>query len=126
MLAESSCAYTKIKPIEHYSNEEHYIEVTGTISHVVFDDEYKTLYLGFSDLSDTFADNTFELTGRNYSIVADAARESIEVGRTATFVTAPRYFFDGYIMPIVSFTIYGECLLEYEERLSNFLDWLKK
>lgn len=92
MLAESSCAYTKIKQIEYYSNEENYIEVTGTISHVVFDDEYKTLYLGFSDLSDTFADNTFELTGRNYSIVADAARESIEVGRTATFVTAPRYF----------------------------------
>ena len=62
MLAESSCAYTKIKQIEYYSNEENYIEVTGTISHVVFDDEYKTLYLGFSDLSDTFADNTFELT----------------------------------------------------------------
>lgn len=92
MLAESSCAYTKIKQIEYYSNEENYIEVTGTISHVVFDDEYKTLYLGFSDLSDTFADNTFELTGRNYSIVTDAARESIEVEGQQHLLQLPRYF----------------------------------
>ena len=33
--------------------------------------------------------------------------------------------FVGYVMPIVSLTIDGNMVLEFEEGVSNFLDWLK-
>lgn len=126
VLTASSCMNTySRKQIKYYSNEENYIEATGTITHVRFNDEKEALYLGFTDLSERFDDTTFKITKDNYSIIVNA-KDSIQVGKTATFITAPKYFGDGYIMPIVSLTIDGDCLLEYEVGISNFLDELKK
>lgn len=125
VLTASSCNTYSRKQIKYYSNEENYIEATGTISHVIFDDKTEALYLGFTDLSERFDDTTFEITKDNYSIIVNA-KDSIQLGKTATFITAPKYFGDGYIMPIVSLTIDGVCLLEYEVGISNFLDELKK
>ena len=75
-------------------------------------------------MSDKFDDDCFKITGENYYLV-DGFKELIEIGKTATFVTAPKYFGDGYVMPIVSLTIDDCCLLEYESGLSNFLDELQ-
>ena len=125
VLIASSCTNTNNKKIEYYSNEENYIEATGTIDYVFFNDKDGALYLGFSDLSETFDDDCFKITGYNYSIIVEAFKERIEVGKTATFVTAPKYFGNGYVMPIVSLTIDDICLLEYEVGILNFLDWLK-
>ena len=121
-----SCANVKSKKIEYYSNKDNYIEATGTINYVFFDDENGSVYLGFSDLSETFDDDCFKITGHNYSIIINDYKELIEIGKTASFVTAPKYFGDGYVMPIVSLTIEDSCLLEYEVGISNFLDWLKE
>ena len=125
VLVSSSCAYTRYSKIKYYSNEENYIETTGTIDYVFFDDENQILYLGFSELSEKFDDNCFKIVGDNYPIV-NSFKESIKSGKTATFVTAPKYFGDGYVMPIVSLTMNDCCLLEYEVGIFNFLNWLKK
>lgn len=41
-------------------------------------------------------------------------------------MTAPRYFGDGYVMPIVAISVDGEQLLDYEEGYANFMEWLEK
>ena len=41
-----------------------------------------------------------------------------------SFMTAPRYFGDGYIMPIVEISVDGEELLSFEEGYENLLEWL--
>lgn len=121
----SSCATTNSKKINYYSNEKNYIEVTSVINHVVFNEEQQILYLGFSNLPKEFDDDCFKIVGNNYSTVADVSKELIQIGKTATFITAPKYFGDGYVMPIVSLTIDNHLILEYEIGFSNFLDWLK-
>lgn len=125
ILATTSCYNTPGKKKEYYSNEENYIEVTGTIHHVVFDQENEVLCLAFSCLSEKLDDDNFELVGRNYSIIIESSYiEKIKTEMVATFVTAPKYFGDGYIMPIVALTIDGQCLLDYETGIANFLDYL--
>ncbi len=124
LITTSSCTKANDK-FDYYSNEENYIEVTGTIDHVVFDDENQTLYLEFSNLSKSLDDNCFKIVGDNYSIIVENFKEHIKVGESATFVTAPKYFGDGYVMPIVSFSLNDTCLLEYENGILNFLAYLK-
>lgn len=125
VLGSTSCAYTKKRKINYYSNEQNYIEITGTIEHVVFDDERKSLCLEFSNLSQKTDDVCFKVVGDSYAIVVDC-KEYIQIGKTATFVTAPKYFGDGYVMPIVSLTIDGHDILKYGDGFPNLLDWLKK
>ena len=48
----------------------------------------------------------------------------IQLGTTVSFMTAPRYFGDGYIMPIVEISVDGEELLSFEEGYENLLEWL--
>ena len=38
------------------------------------------------------------------------------------FVSAPEYFGDGYVMPIVSLSIGDTCYLEFDEGLNNLLE----
>jgi len=125
VLVASSCVTTNNKKMNYYSNEKNYVEVTGTINHIVFDEKQEILYLGFSNLSKKLDDDCFKIVGDSYSLVV-ASKESIQIGKTATFVTAPKYFGDGYVMPIVSLTIDDNVILQYEIGFSDYLDWLKK
>ena len=125
VLATTSCANTNKEKINYYSNEQSYIEIIGTINHVVFDDEQKVLYLGFSSMSQKLDDDCFKVVGDSYSIVV-ANKEHIEIGATATFVTAPKYYGNGYVMPIVSLSVGGYDVLRYEDGFPFLIDWLKK
>lgn len=125
ILVTTSCSNRNQEQLDYYSNEENYIEVTGVINHVKFDDESETLYLGFTSLFQKLDDDCFKVVGDAYSIVV-AYDEHIQVGKTATFVTAPKYYGNGYVMPIISLSIDDQCILEYEIGFSSLLNWLKK
>ncbi|HIV47949.1 MAG TPA: hypothetical protein H9749_09110, partial [Candidatus Acutalibacter stercorigallinarum] len=69
----------------------------------------------------------FKIVGDNVQIVLEnGISEKIKLGDTVEFVTAPRYFGDGYVMPIVAISVDGEQLLDYEEGYANFMEWLEK
>ena len=124
VLIGTSCGISN-KKVDYYLNQNNYIEVSGTITHIFFDEDKEALYLGFSELSKKLDDTSFKIVGDSYSVVV-AYKETIQLGKTATFVTAPKYFGDGYVMPIVSLTIDDNEILSYETGFSNFIDWLKK
>lgn len=120
----SACNSTKMK--EYYRQKDNFINATGTIRHIAYNDDNSALYLGFSDLSPTFDDNSFKIVGDNLSIVQkNNIDEKIKIGDKIEFITAPRYFGDGYVMPIVALSVNGEDLLEFEEGYDNFLKWLE-
>lgn len=117
----SSCE--KQRMMDYYSNEENYITVSGTLTHIYSTDD--TLCLGFSDVFFYSAD--FNFVGDNLNIVKQKGiDEKLEKGKTIEFVTAPGTWGDGYIYPIVEITIDGETLLEFEEGFPNFLEYFKK
>ena len=109
----------------YYSKLENYVEATGTVDHIMYSDDYTELCLGFSDLTPSFDDDSFEIVGKNLAIAQkNGIDEKIKLGDTVNFITAPEYFGDGYIMPIVAISVNGETLLEFEDGFKNYLNWL--
>ena len=124
ILVLSACDSTKIK--EYYKEKDNFVTATGTIIHIAYSKDNTELYLGFSDLTPTFDDICFKIVGDNLSIVQkNNIDEKIKIGDTIEFITAPRYFGDGYVMPMVAVSVNGEELLEFEEGYANFLKWLE-
>ena len=123
MLCVSLCSCQSMR--KYYLQKENYISVTGTVASIKYDVDATTLYVSFSKLSPTLDDIGFEIVGENLNIVqARGIDKKLKIGEQITFITAPKYFGDGYIMPIVSITINGETLLEFEDGYENFMAYL--
>ncbi len=123
LMLLTSCTDSKMR--KYYAEKDNYITVTGTVTHLKYNEAKTVLYIGFSDLNTRLDDNTFKIEGKNFSIVEEnGIGEKIQLGDTVEFVTAPRYFGDGYIMPIVAISAHDETLLTFEEGFPNYLEFL--
>ncbi len=123
LLVLCSCYYAEEKA--YYSDKENFITATGTVVHIKYNENKTELHLGFSDMSQKFSDNAFMIIGDNLTIVQEKGiDEKLEMGDQIEFITAPGYFGDGYIMPIVGITIDGETLLEFDEGYENLMETL--
>ena len=121
----SSCRFTP-KMIEYYAQKENYVTAIGTITHIAYNEDRTALYLGFSDLTPQFSDDTFKVVGDNFLIVQEKEIDKkIYIGKQVEFVSATKYFGDGYVMPIVAISVDGETLLTFDEGFENFQEWIK-
>ena len=119
------CSCYSSQKIEYYSQKENYINVTGTVSHIKYNEDTTALYIGLSEMSPVLDDTCFKIVGRSLEIVkANKIDDKLKIGKTITIITAPKYFGDGYVMPIVAISINGEDLLDFEEGYNSLLDWL--
>ena len=119
------CSCRSTKRIKYYSQKENYISVEGTISSIEYNQDLTALYLEFSELSPVLDDTCFKIVGENLQIVqSNGIDNKLEIGEIISFITAPRYFGDGYVMPIVSISTNEEVLLGFEEGYDNLLNWL--
>lgn len=110
----------------YYSEKSNYVTASGVIDYLKYNDDRSALYIGFSDLDYKFDDTCFKIVGENLSIVQEnGIDEKISVEDKVSFMTAPKYFGDGYVMPIVSISVNEEELLEFDQGVNNLLDWLK-
>ena len=119
----SSCVTRRMR--NYYAQESNYINATGIVTYISYNDDKSALYLGFSDLTPRFDDNCFKIVGDNLPIAQqNGIDDKIKLGDQVDFVTAPKYFGDGYVMPIVEITVDGETLLAFEDGYPNLLEWL--
>ena len=113
--------------IRYYSEKENYISVTGIVQHIKYSEDSSELYIGFSELSPVLDDDCFKIVGNNLKIVQNSKiDEKLKIDDEISFITAPKYYGDGYVMPIVAITINGEELLEFDEGYENLIDWLSE
>ena len=119
------CACDSGKMREYYEEKENYITATGTITHIQYSGSESALYLGFSKDLDPSCDGTdFKIVGKNLSVIQKNPNYgTLEIGTEIQFVTAPKYWGDGYVMPIVAMTVNGEEWLSFDEGHNNFLKW---
>ena len=120
----SACSSRQMR--RYYSEQDNYINATGIVSHIAYNEGNDSLYLAFSELSPTFDDTNFKIVGDNLTIVQkNGIDEKIKIGDSVEFITAPKYFGDGYVMPIVALSLNGETMLEFETGYENFQKWLR-
>ena len=114
------------REIPYYTDKSNYVTAEGIVSHIVYNDRNTRLYLSFHELTVKFSDVNFKIVGKNFTIVKEnGIDEKISVGTRVSFISAPRFFGDGYCMPIVQLSINGEELLNFEDGYANLLEWLE-
>jgi hypothetical protein len=100
---------------EYYSDERNFITGDAIIENIILDEDSGSIYLWLSEYDDAYQDSTFKIEGQSAAYLFESGTlEKIEIGTTITFASAPRYFGDGYRMPIVAITYRGETLLSFE------------
>ena len=55
-------------------------------------------------------------------VLRNGILDKLETGDEITFVAAPEYFGDGYVVPIVAITVDGEELLSFDEGYENLME----
>lgn len=105
----------------YYSDKENFISATGTVTHMKSNDKAKKFFIAFSDLSARFEDNNFYISYEDLQLIRDDIWNLVHIGDSIEFVSAPKVFGDGYTLPIVSLTVNGEVLLDFETGWKNLM-----
>lgn len=125
LILMSLCACFSNDKLSYYKDKTNYITVTGRVESIKYSEDSSALYISFSSLNPQLDDISFKIVGANLQIVEqNKIDEKLKTGEQISFMTAPKYFGDGYVMPIVAITINGESLLEFEKGYQNWLNWL--
>ncbi|MBQ7345006.1 MAG: hypothetical protein IJW45_02960 [Oscillospiraceae bacterium] len=112
--------------ISYYSEPSNYVAATGTVIHIAYAEDFESLYLGISDTSYRFDDVNFVIEGKNLEIVREAGIDDVlKIGDTVTFSVAPKYWGDGYCIPLVAISTGDDVFLRIEEGVPNLLEWLR-
>ena len=53
---------------EYYSQKSNYVNASGIVTYISYNDDKSALYLGFSDLNPRFDDDSFKIVGDNLLI----------------------------------------------------------
>ncbi len=118
-----SCEKARLQ--DYYAEQKNYVSATGTVTYISYHKEGTELFYRISDTSYKFSDTSFKIAGKNLKIVQEKGiDEKVKVGDKITFVSAPGYFYDAYVMPIVALSVNGETLLDFDEGFKNLQEWL--
>ena len=106
----------------YYSDKNNFLSGEAVVDNIIFDEKNDCLYFWLSDLDDVYQDYTFKVAGKNVDILLESSLfEKVQIGSKITFSSAPRYFGDGYCMPIVALSCDGEVLLPFEVGHENLM-----
>ena len=110
---------------EYYADENNYITAVGTVCHIQYTDDGEELYLGISGLGSEFADVNFRIIGASLTAAQGRGIDGkLQIGDEVTFISAPSYFGDGYVVPIAALTVHGETLVEFDEGFESIRQWM--
>ena len=108
---------------EYYMDINNYITEEAVVDTITYDKKLEYIGIRLSDISDAYQGERFIIEGENLDIVlANGVLEKIEPNSVIEFTSAPAFFGNGYLMPIVQLSIDGETLLSFEEGYANLLE----
>ena len=108
---------------EYYMDINNYITEEAVVDTITYDKKLEYIGIRLSEISDAYQGERFIIEGENLELVlANGILEKIEPNSVIEFTSAPAFFGNGYLMPIVQLSIDGETLLSFEEGYANLLE----
>ena len=108
---------------EYYMDINNYITEEAVVDTITYDKKLEYIGIRLSDISDAYQGERFIIEGENLDVVlSNGILEKIEPNSVIEFTSAPAFFGNGYLMPIVQLSIDGEILLSFEEGYANLLE----
>lgn len=125
VLTFGLCSCKSMAMNEYYANRDNYVSASGTVDFLNYNEDSTTLYIGFSEVSPVFADTCFKITGDNLKIARkNGIDEKLTTGTSVTFVSAPKYYGDGYVFPMIAISIRNDCVLDADVGFNNYISEL--
>ena len=123
VIASSLSGCYRSREKEYYLDKSNYVTCEAVVKNTVYKEENQAIYLWLTPAIDVYSDTTFSIKEKNLEIfIANGGLELLTNGKTITFTSAPRYFGDGYIMPIVAISCDDVILLDFEIGYNNLME----
>ena len=107
---------------KYYKNVDNFMTEEAVVKNIIYNKEDKRLVLWLDEIHEDYQTGGFIIKGKNLNLVLERGiLEKLEIGDEITFTSAPKYFGDGYMMPIVAISVNGEELLSFEEGHKNLM-----
>lgn len=107
---------------KYYKNVDNFLTEEAVVKNIIYNEEENRLVLWLDEIHEDYQTGDFIIKGKNLKLVLERGiLEKLKAGDEITFTSAPRYFGDGYFMPIVAITVNDEELLGFEEGHKNLM-----
>lgn len=121
---ENKPAPEQEEPTEQPDGEE-YVTVSASVDHISHNTSRGYVCIGIPEPPEHFSDTSFEVSGDSYqTILENGFEEKVVIGKEITFISAPRYFGDGYMFinadgyVVTGQSIFGNNMFAYVLRFS--------
>ena len=118
-LILASQKYIQKQMIDYYSNDDNYTYLSGEVVKLKEDIIYVNIITENSDFKMYVTNDLDFILYANNNLY-----DIIFVGDIVTFCSAPEYFYDSYILPIVYLEKEETVYLTFEEGKNNLLNWI--
>lgn len=107
----------------YYSDMNNYITEEAKVENILYNEENNYIVLWLSDIDPSYQSCAFIIRQENATIaIENQIFENIKVGDKITYTSAPRYFGNGYFMPIIGLSIGGTEILNVETGYQNLMN----
>ena len=107
---------------KYYADKSNFITGEAIVENIIYDEEDNEIILWLHEIDEAYQTGNFKIKGENTQLVLERGiLEKLKIGDVITFTSAPRFFYDGYFMPVVAITVSGEDLLDFEEGHKNLM-----
>lgn len=103
-----------VREYHYYKDPTQFVELSAEVAYIHWGSN--SLVLGMTDIPEGFSERTFKIEGEAYdAVLENGLKEQLTTGQRITFMSAPQYFGNGYVMPIVEISVDGVEYLSFEE-----------
>lgn len=123
LLAFCSCDFNaplRKKMLEYYSDDGNYVELQG----VVISPENDYGYMEIDILTESHGFPLNAETG--YGEFESGLVYNLNPGDEITFISAPMYFYNGHVLPIMALEKDDVVILAFEDGKSSYLAWIEE
>ena len=121
LFSISGCYSAQMKA--YYADMENFITGDATVKNITYYPEYNQITLWLYDTDPSYQSTTFGIKGNNVSVALEnGILDKVKIGDTITVTSAPRYFYNGYDMPIIGLSIGDIEILNIETGHQNLMD----
>ena len=108
---------------EYYADMGNFITGEATVKNIIYSEEDNKIVLWLYDTDPSYQTPNFVIKGNNTTVALEnGILDKVKIGDTITVTSAPRFFYDGYMMPIIGLSIGDTEILNIETGHRNLMD----
>ena len=111
----------KKREIEYYLDTSNYITEEAVVEDIIYE-EHEYILFALSQIDDSYQTTHFIIEGDSVeTVIKNGIFDKVKIGDEITYTSAPRFFGNGYDMPIVALCVGADEILGFEEGYENLL-----